>query len=106
MMAAVFESPLQMAVTRVGKLAWAYGRSHHIIKYKTTAAGIHPHRIAHEFGHIQLAHEARAAGRGKLFVVPDSSKERALRSISKDARKLRSQGPPQEAIAGEPFLFP
>jgi len=87
-------------VSAASRVAWVHKRASHLIQYKSTAAGIHPHRIAHEFGHLQLAHEARAAGRGKLFVVPHESKERVLRSLGKDARRLRGKGIPQEAVSG------
>lgn len=85
-------------VSATTKLAWVYGRRQHIIQYKTTEPAIQPHLVAHEFGHIELAHEARAADRGMLFSMPDSSRESALRSLLKHARKMLSKGYSQDMV--------
>jgi Tfp pilus assembly protein PilF len=88
-----------LGVAATTKLAWVYGRERHIIKYKATAPAILPHLIAHEFEHIRLAHEARQAGCGKVFVSTDRAREYALRGSSGRKLKLRSRGLSDQMIA-------
>lgn len=87
-----------LSVSASVQLAWVHNRRRHVIKYKSTVPAIRPHRIAHEFAHIRLAHEARAAGRSRLFAVPRSAKEHALRAIGKYGRSLKRKGFPDAVV--------
>jgi Tfp pilus assembly protein PilF len=81
-----------LSVAATTKLAWVYGQSRHIIRYKATAPAILPHLIAHEFEHIRLAHEARQAGRSKLFTSTARLEEYALGGSNGNRRKLQRRG--------------
>ena len=88
-----------LKVPATTKLAWVYGRAHHVIQYRpTTAPAILPHLIAHEFEHIRLAYEARQAGRDKVFVSTDRITQDVLDTSSRAQRELRRRGVGDQAI--------
>ncbi len=68
-----------------------YQREYHLVKYKPDYPAVH-HLIMHELTHLLFAAEARGNGRNKLFVSDEENKERFLRSLEKDARKLSKKG--------------
>ena len=81
-----------LSVAASTKLAWVYGRPRHIIKYRATEPAILTHLIAHEFEHIQLAYEARQAGRGKVFASTDIVREYATDDSHGGKRRLQRKG--------------
>jgi Tfp pilus assembly protein PilF len=85
-------------VSAVAQLAWVHRRQQHLIKYKTAARGILPHRIAHEFMHIELADDARQASRGRVFISTTANREHALRDIRRSRRRFQRRGLADKAI--------
>jgi len=81
-----------LSVKASTKLAWVYGRPRHIIKYRATEPVILTHLIAHEFEHIQLAYEARQAGRGKVFTSTDIVREYATDDSHGGKHRLQRKG--------------
>jgi len=88
-----------LTVAATTRLAWQYRESHHLIRYKSPEPAIIAHLIAHEFEHIQLAYEAREAGRGKLFGGTERVSEYAARESGGSRRELRRRGFDEDAIA-------
>lgn len=75
------------------ELAWAHGRDEHLIQYSDTQPAALPYLLAHEFEHIVLATEARAAGRNKHFTTAAEHVRAAKRVVDKDVQRiLRRRG--------------
>lgn len=94
----VIDETLDLPATT--QLAWVYGQNHHTIRYRPTDPALVPHLVAHEFEHIRLAHEAREAGRSKLFTTSDRTDQVATRFVSSTVVKLQRMGLGKQAIDG------
>ena len=91
----VLDDALQ-GVTAKTQLAWKHDRTHHRIIYRQNHPSVVPHLLAHELEHILLEHEARTAGKNKLFVTTESTTEKAVESLGEERWKLRQSGVPAE----------
>ena len=81
------------------ELAWRYGRGSHNIKHKDLPRATHVYLLAHEFEHILLEEQSRAAGRSRAFASNTARKQQIERSLDKDLRRLRNRrGFPAHAI--------
>jgi hypothetical protein len=83
------EQDSQLQTTAKVELAWVYGRQEHVIKYTKAEPALLPSMLAHEFEHITLAAEARAAGRNKHFASGPSHRRTAQRAIDKDVERIQ-----------------
>ena len=75
------------------QMAWKKDRDYHLI----TIRPVYPeplwqHIKAHELTHIALEAEARALGRNKWFSTTAATRERAIRSMAADIKKLERKG--------------
>ena len=70
------------------ELAWVHGRTKHIIRYRNTDQAGYVYLLAHEFEHIVLATEARAAGRERLFATDPADLANARHALAKDVKRL------------------
>ena len=83
----------KVSLPAVAEVAWHRpDRKNHVIRYRDKQSPVLPHLIAHELQHIVLEMEARQAGRNRLFITTDSTREEALRSISGDINALKRSG--------------
>lgn len=75
------------------ELAWRYDRSYHAIKLKQGQGADASYLLAHEFEHVLLETEARAAGTHRLFAVGPLEKASAERQLEREIRKLSARPP-------------
>ncbi len=90
-------------VSATAQMAWKHGRDEHRVRYRMRSPAVTPHLVAHELEHIVLEHEARSAGRNRMFVSTAKTRERAVRSIADHIVKLQRKGHPEDRI-GEVML--
>ncbi len=75
------------------QMAWKKDRDHHLIVMRPNyPAPLWQHIKAHELTHIALEAEARALGRNKWFGTTATTRERAIRSMAADIKKLERKG--------------
>lgn len=66
--------------------AWRYQRPYHIIVIADDNPG-RPYTLAHEFEHLRMLSEARAAGRNRLFASSEAQREQMLKRMDKDIER-------------------
>ncbi len=75
------------------QMAWKKNRDHHLVVIRPDyPEPLLQHIKAHELTHIALEAEARALGRNKWFGTTATTRERALRSMAADIKKLERKG--------------
>jgi len=75
------------------QMAWKKNRDHHLIAIRPVyPEPLWQHIKAHELTHIALEAEARALGRNKWFSTTAATRERAIRSMAADIKKLERKG--------------
>ncbi len=79
-------------VTAKSELAWRHKTSRHIIRHRSESRAIVPHLIMHEMEHILLEHEARFAGKNKIFLVTEEQSRYGRQLIQNDLQKLDDLG--------------
>ncbi len=79
-------------VSATARMAWKHGLDEHRVRYRRRPDAVTPHLVAHELQHIVLEHEARQAGRNRVFITTAATRERAKRTLDDHAAKLQSQG--------------
>jgi len=75
------------------QMAWKKNRDHHLMLIRPAyPEPLWQHIKAHELTHIALEAEARALGRNKWFATSAVTRERAIRSMAADIKKLERKG--------------
>ncbi len=75
------------------QMAWKKNRDHHLLLMRPGyPEPLWQHIKAHELTHIALEAEARALGRNKWFGTTATTRERAIRSMAADIKKLERKG--------------
>ena len=75
------------------QMAWKKNRDYHLILIRLNyPEPLSQHIKAHELTHIALEAEARAIGRNKWFATTATTRERAIRSMAADIKKLERKG--------------
>jgi len=75
------------------QMAWKKNRDHHVLAIRPVyPEPLWQHVKAHELTHIALEAEARALGRNKWFGTTAATRERAIRSMAADIKKLERKG--------------
>jgi len=88
-----------LATTAKVELAWRYQRPNHVIKYKDPPLAGHVYLLTHEFEHVLLDEEARAAGRNRTYACTPQIRAQIMRILDKDIRRLRQRRNfPAEAV--------
>jgi uncharacterized membrane protein len=88
----IIEDDSLQGVTAKSELAWRHKTNRHIIRHRSGSKSIVPHLIMHEMEHILLEHEAREAGKNKLFVVTEAQRQFGREQIQSDLHKLDELG--------------
>ena len=73
----------------VAQMAWKRGRDHHIIQVKSS---LPPPAAQHIEAHVLLEASARRRQNNRWFATSTTSRERAIRSLAPDIKKLERQG--------------
>ncbi len=82
------------------QMAWKKNRDHHLLLMRPGyPEPLWQHIKAHELTHIALEAEARALGRNKWFGTTATTRERAIRSMAADIKKLERKGLNNERTA-------
>lgn len=87
------DSSINVAATI--QYAEVHSRDHHLVLYKPNQPGVE-HLILHELTHLSLAHEAREAGKQKLFTSNASNKSTFFMSVKRDLEKIKKRGVPEQ----------
>ena len=88
----IIEDDSLQGITAKSELAWRHKTNRHIIRHRSGSKSIVPHLIMHEMEHILLEHEAREAGKNKLFAVTEDQKRFGREQIQPDLHKLDDAG--------------
>jgi tetratricopeptide (TPR) repeat protein len=88
----IIEDDSLQGVTAKSELAWRHKTNRHIIRHRSGSKSIVPHLIMHEMEHILLEHEAREAGKNKLFVVIEDQRRFGREQVQPDLHKLDDIG--------------
>jgi hypothetical protein len=84
--------------------AWTHRKPHHTIVTKADANPLHlGHLVSHELMHLRLQHDARVAGRNRLFMTSAQTREFAIRSMAADIEALQRTGHAEDSI--EKFIL-
>lgn len=77
----------------VAQMAWKHGRDHHIVQIKSLLPPPSSQHIeAHELTHVWLESRARRQKTNRWFATSAASRERAIRSLAADIKRLERQG--------------
>lgn len=100
----VVEDALPGGLAGRAQMAWTHHRDRHVVTVRkspppqASALSLTSHLAAHELTHIRLETEARHAGRNRFFTTTAETRERAIRSLAPDIRRLEKQRYSSEAI--------
>ena len=75
------------------QMAWKKHRDHHLVRIRSQyPKELLSHIQAHEFTHILMEAEAREFGRNLWFSTTSTSREKALRAMAGDIKKMEQRG--------------
>lgn len=84
---------LEAMIAGQTQMAWKKNRDHHLVLIRPVyPEPLWQHIKAHELTHIALEAEARALGRNRWFATTAATRERAIRSMAADIKKLERKG--------------
>jgi Tfp pilus assembly protein PilF len=83
----------------VAQMAWKHGRDYHLIQIRSALPPPDAqHTEAHELTHIRLEALARQSSRNRWFATSAASREKAIRAIASDIRRLERDGYAPDSI--------
>jgi len=84
---------LEAMIAGQTQMAWKKNRDYHLIAIRPVyPEPLWQHIKAHELTHIALEAEARTLGRNKWFATTAATRERAIRTMAVDIKKLERKG--------------
>ena len=92
--------PMDAMLAGQTQMSWKHKRDHHLIIMRSQyPAEAVQHIQAHELTHIALEAEARNARRNKWFSTTAETRERAIRSMADDIKKLERRAGGSDRVA-------